>query len=114
VLWALSGSFKPTRDLYGADPLPLPGTFANYQVAGRQFPLLRLLFNTLVTATAVTIGHIVIATLAAYALVRLRFRGSSALMVMVTVAVLIPRRRRSSSRSSCSSPGCTGWTAIPG
>lgn len=90
VLWALSGSFKPADSLYSADPLPLPASLANYRAATEQFPLSRLLFNTLVTSAGVTAGDILIATLAAYALVRLRFRGSGPLLATVTVALLIP------------------------
>ncbi|MGI5200367.1 carbohydrate ABC transporter permease [Spirillospora sp. CA-108201] len=90
TLWALAGSFKPAQDLYGSNPLPLHGTLANYQVAGHQFPLFRLLFNTLVTAALVTSGQIMIAILAAYALARLRFRGARVLMATVTIAVLVP------------------------
>jgi multiple sugar transport system permease protein len=90
ILWALSGSFKRPEDLYATDPLPSPASLDNYRVAIDQFPLVRLLLNTLVTAAGVTVGDLVIATLAAYALVRLRFRGSRTLMATIVVALLIP------------------------
>jgi multiple sugar transport system permease protein len=90
ALWALSGSFKRPDDLFAADPLPSPVSLDNYQVAIEQFPLPRLLLNTLITAAGVTAGDLVIATLAAYALVRLRFRGSAALLATIVVALLIP------------------------
>jgi multiple sugar transport system permease protein len=89
-LWALVGSFKTPAGLYGTDPLPLPATLANYRVATQQFPLVRLLANSAVTAAGVTAGDVLIAILAAYALVRLRFRGRSAVLAMVTVALLVP------------------------
>lgn len=90
ILWALSGSFKQPADLYTTDPLPSPATVDNYRVAIEQFPLPRLLLNTLVTAAGVTAGDLVIGTLAAYALVRLRFRGSRTLLATVVLALLIP------------------------
>lgn len=90
VLWALSGSFKRPDDLYTADPLPSPASLDNYRVAIEQFPLLRLLLNTVITAAGVTAGDLVIATLAAYAFVRLRFRGKRTLLATVVIALLIP------------------------
>jgi multiple sugar transport system permease protein len=90
ALWALSGSFRTPAGLFGGNPLPWPATLANYRVATQQFPLLRLLLNSVVTAAGVTVGDVVVATLAAYALVRLRFRGSGLLLATVTVALLIP------------------------
>jgi multiple sugar transport system permease protein len=90
MLWALSGSFKQPADLYGADPLPSPASLDNYRVAIEQFPLMRLLINTLVTAAGVTAGNLVIAVLAAYALVRIPFRGNRTLLATVVVALLVP------------------------
>lgn len=88
MLWGLSGSFKRPADLYGGDPLP--STVDNYRVAVEQFPLARLLLNTLVTSAGVTLGDVVIAVLAAYALVRIPFRGNRVLVATVVVALLIP------------------------
>ncbi|MGP4016908.1 carbohydrate ABC transporter permease [Saccharopolyspora sp. 5N708] len=90
LLWALISSFKPASDLYGASVLPLPASLENYQVATQEFPLFRLLLNTLVTAAGVSVGHLVIAVLAAYAMIRFRFRGQRLLLVLVTIALLIP------------------------
>jgi ABC-type glycerol-3-phosphate transport system permease component len=88
VLWAVSGSFRTPAGLFGG--FPVPQTLANYRVATQQFPLVSLLLHSAVIALGVTAGDVVVALLAAYALVRLRFRGSGVLMATVVVALLVP------------------------
>jgi ABC-type glycerol-3-phosphate transport system permease component len=90
LLWALISSFKTANALYGSGLLPVPASLANYEVATRNFPLFRLLFNTLVTAIGVSAGQVAIGVLAAYAMIRFRFRGQRFLLAAVTVALLIP------------------------
>jgi ABC-type glycerol-3-phosphate transport system permease component len=90
LFWAVVTSLKPTGDLYGTLPLPVPATLEHYRVAVTGFPVLRLLGNTLVTAAAVTAGQVALAVLAAYALVRLDVRHRRAVLAVFTVALLVP------------------------
>lgn len=90
LLWALISSFKTAADLYGSDPLPIPLSLANYQVAIGKFPLFRLLFNSMVTAVGVSVGQAAVGVPAAYAMVRFRLHGRRLLLAAVTVGLLIP------------------------
>jgi ABC-type glycerol-3-phosphate transport system permease component len=87
---AVLGSFKPPATLYGDDPLPTRPTLANYRVALTDFPVGRLLGNTLITAAGVMILQLAVAMLAAYALARLHTRAARVLLAAGTVAVLVP------------------------
>lgn len=90
LFWAVITSFKPSGDLYGTGPLPVPATMEHYRVAVGSFPVLRLLADTAVTATGVVAGQVALAVLAAYALVRFEFRYRRTVLAVFTVALLIP------------------------
>lgn len=87
---ATLGSFKSAGDLYDANPLPLTPTLGSYRVAIGDFPVVRLLADTVMVAAGVMIAQLVVATLAAYALVRLSTRAGRLLLSAGTVAVLVP------------------------
>jgi multiple sugar transport system permease protein len=87
---AVLASLKPANDLYSDNPLPGRPTLANYQVALREFPIARLLANTLVTAGAVAILQLLVATLAAYAVVRYHTRTGQIVLWAAAISVLIP------------------------
>lgn len=87
---AVLASLKPASDLYGADPLPLRPTLDSYRVAIADFPVVRLLADTIVVAAGVMILQLVVATLAAYALVRLGTHAGRLVLAVGTVAVLVP------------------------
>lgn len=90
VVWAVLTSFKPATELYSTQPVPWPPSLANYQVALGRFPIGHLLLVTLLTSAGVTLGQLVIAVLAAYALVRFHFRFQPLILVLTTGALLIP------------------------
>lgn len=88
VLWAFVTSWKSPKDLYGIVPTGL--TLDNYRVVFTDFPLPRLLLNTMVTATVVTVVQLVIGVLASYALVRFRVRWSPVITALLVGALVIP------------------------
>ncbi|MBL7500779.1 carbohydrate ABC transporter permease [Frankia sp. CNm7] len=90
MLWALSASFKPGSDVYGASPLPMPATLENYRYALGEFPVARLLLNTFVTAAGVTVLHLAAGLLAAWSFVRFAHRGQRVVLGLVTVALVVP------------------------
>lgn len=89
VLAALA-SFKRPGDLYRSDPLPLRPTLGSYHVAFAQFPIVRLLANTLVTSLGVMVLQLAVAVLAGYALVRFDTRLGNLTLLAGTIAVVIP------------------------
>jgi multiple sugar transport system permease protein len=61
-----------------------------YRTAIEQGGILRWWFNSLVTATVITAGTILTASLAAFAFSRIRFRGSQALQWVVLAGLIVP------------------------
>jgi ABC-type glycerol-3-phosphate transport system permease component len=87
---AVLASFKSAGDLYDADPLPLHPVFDSYRAALADFPVVRLLADTVAVAAGVMILQLAVATLAAYALVRVSARAGRLALTAGTVAVLVP------------------------
>ena len=93
LLWQLSLSLKgPGDDIYVSPPQLLPDdpTFDHYVEVTQRLPLVRYFFNSLVVAVLVVVGNVVGATLAGYALGRLRFRGRGAATLVFVAALLVP------------------------
>jgi multiple sugar transport system permease protein len=92
-LWQLSTSLKGAgEDIYTASPsfLPSEPTLDNYVRAFEAVPILGFAGNSLVVAGIVVVGNIVGATLAGYALARLRFRGVRLVMGAILLTMLLP------------------------
>jgi multiple sugar transport system permease protein len=87
---ALGASFKPVTTIFDLSPIPWPGTLDNYQLALGRFPIGRLLLNTLLMATGVTVADMLVALPATYALVRFEKRGRGLVLAAVGAALLIP------------------------
>lgn len=90
IFWALVTSFKPTNETYTTALIAEHPTLDNYIYAFERFPLLQLARNTLVMATAVAAGQIIIAVLAAFALVHVAPRWKTTFLVLAAVAMAIP------------------------
>jgi multiple sugar transport system permease protein len=92
-LWMLVTSLKPDADLYNPQqpPLALPRvTGEHYRKLFEQLPFGAWIGNSLLVAAAATIISLVIGTLAAYALARLRFRGAPAVGMGIFITYLVP------------------------
>ena len=77
LAWAVATSLKPDAETTIA-PVSWRGSEATldaYRVAIEQGNILQWYFNSLITATAITIGTIITASMAAFAFSRMRFRG---------------------------------------
>lgn len=88
LVWAVVTSLRPANRIFEVGPSAV--TADNYVYALTQFPIGRLLLNTFLTAAGVTLGQLVVAVLAAYALVRLRVRTGRWVVLAVTVSLLVP------------------------
>jgi len=92
-LWQLSTSLKGAgEDIYTSNPSLLPSepTLDNYVKAFESVPILGFAGNSLVVAGIVVVGNIVGATMAGYALARLRFRGVKLVMGAILLTMLLP------------------------
>ncbi|MFF3914113.1 carbohydrate ABC transporter permease [Streptomyces sp. NPDC001852] len=92
-LWQLSTSLKgPTEDIYGSPPSLLPAhpTLHNYTRVADTIPVWDYALNSLKVATANVVTNCVGASLAGYALARLRFRGRRVTTLVFVLAMLVP------------------------
>lgn len=95
LLWMLSTSFKTNADST-REPLSfIPRTFSTegYDTifqAGGDTPVLRWFINSMVAAVAHTLVVLVTASMAAYALARLEFRGKRVIFALIISTLFIP------------------------
>lgn len=92
-LWQLSTSFKgPSEDIYTYPPgfLPEHPTTGNYAGVADIIPVWDYALNSLKVALTNVVTNLVGASLAGYALARLRFRGRRLAGLAFVVALLVP------------------------
>ncbi|MFD6392463.1 carbohydrate ABC transporter permease [Nocardia sp. NPDC060259] len=91
VALALATSFKPVNTIFDLNPLPMPASVENYDLALGRFPIGRLLANTFVMAAGVTVATMLVALPAAYALVRFdNARGRGIVLAVIGISLLVP------------------------
>ncbi|MEU6117465.1 carbohydrate ABC transporter permease [Streptomyces sp. NPDC047117] len=92
-LWQLSTSLKgPSENIYPSPPsfVPHDPTLANYGEVARIIPVWDYALNSLKVAAANVLTNCFGASLAGYALARLRFRGRTAAGLVFVAALLVP------------------------
>lgn len=92
-LWQLSTSLKSiNEDVYTQTPsfIPEQPTLANYAEVAETIPIWSYAGNSLIVAVMVVTGNVVGATLAGYALARLRFRGAKLVLGLFLASLLLP------------------------
>lgn len=90
-LWMISGGFKSTTEIFGAPTLiPRIWRFENFAEVFTYQPFARQYFNSLYIAATVTVLTLFIASLAGYALARIRFAGAGLLMLFLVMALMVP------------------------
>jgi len=93
-LWQLLASLKPPAELFGANAFRViieNPTLENYTRVFTQRPFGTYLWNSTVVATLTTLYSIVIASLAAYAIAWLRFRGKTVILGLVLAVSMFPQ-----------------------
>jgi len=93
LVWQLSLSLKGTGDdLYAQPPrlIPADPTIDNYTGVLDRVPVLHYVLNSVIVALIVVGGNVAGATLAGYALARLRFRLRGLVTGLFLVALLVP------------------------
>lgn len=92
--WMAVTSLKKNQELISLTSVPFIVTqgitFDHYAFIFRETMALRWFVNSTLVAVATTLIALVISTLAAYAITRLSFRGSSALTMAIFVSYLVP------------------------
>lgn len=98
-IWMFLASFKPQEEIFAfIYPLslktfiPETWTLNNYRqlMALDPYPFTRYIGNSVFVAVSVTLGSLVVNSMAAYAFARLRFPGRNLLFVLSLVTVMVP------------------------
>lgn len=92
VFWMMSSSLKPGPELFARDMtlLPVNWTFDNYRNVWSNTNFPRYFWNSFQVAALSTLFSVIIATYAAYALARIRFRGRYAFGLLMLVTQMFP------------------------
>ena len=91
-VWMVAGSFKPEPEFFQHPDtlLPVAPTAAAYADVWRRIPFGRFFLNSVVFAGGVACLSLVLDSLAAYALARLRFRGQNLAFWVVLLVLMVP------------------------
>ena len=91
-VWALVASLRPEAELFGGATLvPRTLTLAHYRALFEERAFWIPIRNSLVVAGATTLFCVVVGSLAAYALARLRFRGRNAILGFILAVTMFPQ-----------------------
>ena len=96
LLWMLSTSLKPTSMTTRFPPQWIPRDFSGegYQTiltTSAANPVLRWFLNSMIASSAHTVLVLVTASMAAYALARMHFRGKNVMFVVIVLTLVIPQ-----------------------
>lgn len=90
IVWMISTSFKPLRQVWEANWIPVPPTLANYEKVFSRIPVMRFIGNSAIVAVCTTFFQLLIGTMAAYAFARIRFAGRNVIFVIFLGTMMIP------------------------
>ena len=92
VIWMLVSSLKPYGTPVSILSKVLTGVFSldNYAVVAKKAPIIKWIFNSASVAIAVTIGTLMLTSLAAYAISKLKFKGRTAIFLLITAGMMVP------------------------
>ena len=92
ILYAVDVSFMTTPEIFRRPPTLIPSSFSldSYAQALRTAPLFRYLLNSLIMATAVMTGQILLASMAAFAFSHFDFKGKQAIFMALLATMMIP------------------------
>jgi multiple sugar transport system permease protein len=90
--WMATSSLKPMSEILRAVPTlwPQDPSVAAYGEVFRLQPFAQQYWNSLYIAALVTLGTILVSSMAGYAFARIRFPGANALFLLVLVGLLVP------------------------
>lgn len=89
-LWMMSATFKPALEVGSLSLIPRHPTLDNYRTMWARAPFGRALLNSTLVATTITLSVLVLGSMTAYAMARLRFRGRPILNAATMGILLVP------------------------
>ncbi|MDG5789867.1 carbohydrate ABC transporter permease [Evansella sp. AB-P1] len=90
VLFALLASFLTPSQLSRGQYIPTSMSLDSYISVFQDVPLLKFLFNSFIVSSTVTIGQLLLCSLAAFAIVFIPFKGRNVVFFMFISTLLIP------------------------
>ncbi len=90
LYWLVATSFKSTKDVAGAQVVPLHPTTANYHTAFTTYSFGTYIGNSAIVAVCTTVLVLSLGTFAGYALGRLPMRGRTGIMTVLLMISLFP------------------------
>ena len=92
-LFLLSNSLKPEGSnifVYPPKIIPNPLTFENYVTSFIEFPFLRYALNSVIITISIVAFNLILCSLVAYPLARIRFRGNKFVFYAILSTMMIP------------------------
>ncbi|MCE5344373.1 MAG: carbohydrate ABC transporter permease [Eubacteriales bacterium] len=93
-LWVLVTSFKPVGEIYGAETafrvIAINPTINNYLTVVNK-GILHSVFNSLIVSGITTLYVVMVASMSAYIIARIHFRGKTALMSLILGISMFPQ-----------------------
>ena len=90
-LWMVTAGFKSADEIFGPPNLiPRTWNWQNFIEVFTYQPFARQYFNSLYIAVSVTVLVLILASLAGYALARIKFAGAALLMLFLLSALMVP------------------------
>jgi multiple sugar transport system permease protein len=92
-LWVLVASFKPTQEIFGDGAFNILAqhpTIANY-INVLHNGILKAMLNSVIVAGGTTLYVVMVATLAAYAISRFKFKGKNLLLGLILTVSMFPQ-----------------------
>lgn len=92
-VWIILTSLKGPNDLLFSTPpqlLPNDPTLANYGRVLDALPIPSFFLNSIVASTATTVFNVLVASLAAYPLAKMRFRGRDPIFYLLLATIIVP------------------------
>ncbi|MFF7993030.1 carbohydrate ABC transporter permease [Kitasatospora xanthocidica] len=92
VYWMVATSFKQDRDIISKTPvfLPLDGTLDHFTTAVNAPDFWTYVLNSVTVTVGAVLLSLVIATLASFAIARMKFRGRKTFVLIIMVAQMAP------------------------
>lgn len=90
IYWMVVTSLKAQNDIFSTDLWPAHPSFENYTYVFARMPILRILANTAIVATATAALQVLTGLFAAFALVRWRMRLAGLVNGLIALSWLVP------------------------
>jgi ABC-type glycerol-3-phosphate transport system permease component len=90
--WTVATSFKLEKNVFATPPQwwPDPFSILAYQQVLTRIPFARYFLNSVIVALAITVGHVLFDTLAAYAFAKLKFPGREQIFFLMLLGLMVP------------------------